>query len=676
MIVEFLEERDFMIAWVLSPATHRLGVLTMGGREMTIAQTRVLNRLELSDPGSWLDRLELLRAAGVARQVLASQIDLVELWTVLEGEGTKFSFEVLATLFFGQTAGVDEISAMARAVFADGLWFRFTPGGAVRHTDSEVVGLREVRHRAAEAENTLVAMAGWLVGLKKGDFVPEPPEAGRTRELLLDLALWGEEAALKSEAKKILERASFPPDAGGAAMALVLTGDFSRHENLELRRLNFSFKFSSEVLSEAGRFLSGSSLGTTRGGGDSRQDLTGLTTLSIDSNGAREIDDAISIKSLAENRWQVGIHITDVAAVIEADSILDLAGRARATSVYLPDAKYSMFPAELSEGLLSLTLGDVKPAFSFLLTLEKDGSISDYSLVLSSIRVDRQLSFSEADQYLEEDSDLVELWDMAQVLLARRLSQGGCSLNIPKLNIYFLPDGSLSVGLTQWDTPAKIIVAELMILANFLAADLLYKNDYPCPYRFQEKPGRPISEELVTIMTNRRSLNDQQLALSLASRRHTGRGGLSFVPSPHQGLGFPVYTAFTAPMRRYLDLLVARQLRSLIKDQPPAMDQQTFMRLALPVHEFTQRIHKMQTSRQRYWLKQYLKDKIGREYSALVFEQRGRRLRACLTDYMLEIELNLFKEAGGNPPELSGQRLVVKLVEVPPGDIPPRFEVF
>ncbi len=668
MIVEFIEEREFLLAWVLAPATHRLGVLAMNGREMTISHSRILGSVELPDPGAKAGRLELLRATDAARRVLAGQVDLDELWEILDGEGEEFRYETLAALFFGRATGPDEISALARAVFADGLKFRFTPQGAVRQNAEEVARLAEARARAEEAERVLTVLADWVRASAKGGPAPEPPEGGRAREILSDLALWGEQAQHKALAKKLLDRAGLAPDEAGAFQALVRLGEFSRHENLELRRLDIPLQFSSEAAEAVGRLTGG-----RRAASPGRLDLTALRTLTIDSNGARDLDDAISIKSLAGGRWQVGIHITDVAEYVTPGSPLDEAARARASSIYLPEGKYPMLPAELSEGLLSLTPGDVKPAFSILATLEKDGRVSECSLASSLIRVDRQFSFSEADQSLDEDSDLVDLWDLAQALIARREAQGGRNLNLPKLNIYFLPDGSLSVGLTQWDTPAKIIVGELMILANHLAADLLHKKGWPCPFRYQEKSREPgPGEETAEAGLPQ---DDVELARHLAARRRTGRSGLSFVPAAHHGLGLPIYTAFTAPMRRYLDLLVARQLRALADNGREAMTEQEFLRLALPAHELSMRIQKMQSARQRYWLKVHLADRIGHEYSAIPFEQRDRRLRVCLTDFMLEAEVFLPKGEGGRPPACFGRRLKVKLAALPPGDEPPRFEV-
>lgn len=668
MIVEFIEDRDFMTAWVISPASHRLAVLGLNGREMTVSRSRLLNSQDFPDPGDKRGRIELLRAADASRRGLAADVQLDELWEVLEGEGALFPFGDLAALYFGDSPGPDEVSAVSRAVFNDGLKFRFTPEGAVRNSREEVAQLLADRLAAEEEERSIGAMAGWIAESVKSAVAHQPPEAERAVRLLTDLALWGDKAPEKQLSKKILERSGLPPDEKGAFKALMAVGEFGAHENLYLLKMAIPLTFKEDSV----RFISALAADPLPQRSN-RLDLTALKTLTIDSNGARDLDDAVSITSLAGGRWQVGIHITDVAAFITQDSPLDIEARLRGSSIYLPDGKYPMLPAELSEGLLSLTPGDIKPAFSFLATLETNGEVSEYSLSPSLIRVDRQFSFAEADQQLDEDSDLVDLWDLAQTLIARRLANGGMNLNIPKLNTYFLPDGTLNVGLTQWDTPAKTIIGELMILANYLAADLLHKNGYPCPYRYQEKPG-PFREGRECPLAAEGG-EDAVLAGSLAARRRTGRSGLSFAPAVHYGLGLPIYTSFTAPMRRYLDLLVARQLRSLVLGEPPAMGQQEFLRLAMPAYELSQSIQKMQNFRQRYWLKTHLADKIGREFSALVFEQNDRRVRVCITDYMLETDLFLPRSEGGLQNFL-GRRLAVRLASVSSdSEDPPKFEL-
>ena len=106
------------------------------------------------------------------------------------------------------------------------------------------------------------------------------------------------------------------------------------------------------------------------------------------------------------------------------------------------------------------------------------------------------------------------------------------------------------------------------------------------------------------------------------------------------------------------------------------MDQQLFLRLATPAYELAQGIQKMQNFRQRYWLKIFLADKVGREFQALVFEQNDRRLRVCVTDYMLETEIFLPRSEAGKSGNFRGGRLPVRLAALPQeSEAPLKFEL-
>jgi exoribonuclease-2 len=177
------------------------------------------------------------------------------------------------------------------------------------------------------------------------------------------------------------------------------------------------------------------------------------------------------------------------------------------------------------------------------------------------------------------------------------------------------------------------MVGEMMILANHLAAEALNQANLPCPYRFQEKPRARRGAEF-------EPKNDRQaLALDLAARRQLGRGGLTFSPTPHWGLGLSVYTQFTSPIRRYADLLVARQLRSLKNPEAAPYSRVSLMEKAVEADELHRSIRRMQTARERYFLTLLLENKIGGQFTALVFERNDQRTRVCLTEYMVEFDL-------------------------------------
>jgi exoribonuclease R len=203
-----------------------------------------------------------------------------------------------------------------------------------------------------------------------------------------------------------------------------------------------------------------------------------------------------------------------------------------------------------------------------------------------------------------------------------------------------LPDGTAAITLATWDTPSCIAVGELMTTGNHLAAATLRNAGFPCPYRWQSlQKGAPSPLASKAGRTPR-----EQLAWHLALRRRLSRTGVSAEPSRHRGLGLDCYTYFTSPMRRYFDLLVHRQLRSLASGEGPAYDEKGLLAEAYNADGALRAVHKVQSSRIRYWLLHELAKHAGEEVPALCFERLGRRARICLTDWMAETETQSFPE--------------------------------
>lgn len=72
---------------------------------------------------------------------------------------------------------------------------------------------------------------------------------------------------------------------------------------------------------------------------DLRQALKGCV-FSIDPDGCEDVDDALSVRELDSNTWEVGVHIADVTHFVGGNSPLDREAAARATSVYLVDRRW------------------------------------------------------------------------------------------------------------------------------------------------------------------------------------------------------------------------------------------------------------------------------------------------------------------------------------------------
>ena len=83
------------------------------------------------------------------------------------------------------------------------------------------------------------------------------------------------------------------------------------------------------------------------------------TTINIDPEGCRDIDDVLTLNPLSNNTWELIITIADVAESIPADSPGDLLAREKAQTLYQNgQAKLPMLPSNLSEDKLSLLPGE------------------------------------------------------------------------------------------------------------------------------------------------------------------------------------------------------------------------------------------------------------------------------------------------------------------------------
>ena len=112
----------------------------------------------------------------------------------------------------------------------------------------------------------------------------------------------------------------------------------------------------------------------------SRSNLSTKLCFSIDSKGARAIDDAISIEKVdgPENKWMIGIHIADVAEFVVKDKEIDRVAKKNVESKYV--GKYffkQMLPRKIYEDLASLKAEEKakKLALSLYFEINDEGMI-------------------------------------------------------------------------------------------------------------------------------------------------------------------------------------------------------------------------------------------------------------------------------------------------------------
>jgi exoribonuclease-2 len=349
--------------------------------------------------------------------------------------------------------------------------------------------------------------------------------------------------------------------------------------------------------------------------------------MTIDGPSTVDFDDALSITAEGDH-YLIGIHITDVGYFIGRDDAIDRAARQRSSTIYMPDGKISMLPSKLSDDVCSLKADHDRPAVSTLVRMTPQAKIIDFEIVPSLIRVTRQLTFQDVDAMANDDAEITALYAIARQYRQRRLGDGALLIDLPEINIWLNMDGTPRIYRADRESPGRMLVSELMILANEMAARFLVQNDLPAIFRSQPEPRERLFEN------SEGSLFQNWMQRKLISRFVLGSG-----PERHAGLGLPNYVTATSPIRKYSDLVTQRQLRAASGLEKPYTRQEIDAIIAESEEPLGQ-VGRIQFRRHRYWLLKSLQDRMGQKEEALVLYKKRDGYMILLQNYMLECRLS------------------------------------
>uniref|UniRef100_A0A8C5XPG5 Helicase with zinc finger 2 n=1 Tax=Microcebus murinus TaxID=30608 RepID=A0A8C5XPG5_MICMU len=254
--------------------------------------------------------------------------------------------------------------------------------------------------------------------------------------------------------------------------------------------------------------------------GGQREDCRRFLTFTVDPQGACNLDDALSVRDLGP-QYEVAVHIADVASLLPRDGPLDVEARRRGTAFYAPGREpVPMLPAGLCRDALSLLPGQDRAALSLFLTVEKgSGQLGGWRFGPSVVCSDRQLSYEEAERAIREhpgvpaqldsvDACLVAAFHLSRELRRRRL-QGAC--------LYEQMDEDSALGFRA----AHLMVKEYMIQFNSLAAEFLAGSERTRAVTPLRRQPAPSSHQLEAVSQKHGPL----VPLSLHLRHHLRAGG-------------------------------------------------------------------------------------------------------------------------------------------------------
>ncbi len=622
-------------------ADNRLWATGSDGKHFRISQQQLIweTGIEVADGTlpAWL----------IEAERLSPELDAAEAWDLVVEDLPGLTLEDLAGLVCPQPLNEVQQAALLLGLFtAEFQLFAAEPPNLRPRSRDDVArqaAKKEEQQRSAEEE---AQFAAWLAGSTAGELTPRQLQ---WLDMVVDYVAVGDSSTAARAAKGWLRHLGGGQDQRRTGFdALVARGVFDPDEFLTLRRLRVPTSFSAEALAAAeADELAHPTVD------EGRRDLTDLDVFTIDEASTVDIDDGLSLRQ-TEDGYEVGVHIVDAAALVPLGGVLDHAARQRMTSLYLPENTLPMLPRALSESRGSLSQGSNRRAVSLLMQWSRDHQLLDWELSRSTVCSRRRYTYTEADAALDTDSDgegqaLRILQAIAQTLRADRMADGALEMERPEVKVAVDAERNITVSVTPVPTPARRMVAEFMVLANQLVGERLRDCGVPAIYRTQD----PVSMEDVPD-TSVDAVRHYHILRQIRPSR------LTTTPGPHALLGVEPYVQATSPLRRYLDLVVQRQLTSAIDGFDPPYSPDDLKGLIGEADATLRDLNRAEDERKRYWAFKYLGGRIGEALPAVVLDVRERQSVVELDTFLIRSNVYL-------PPTISpGQTVQLELQEVDP----------
>ncbi len=397
-----------------------------------------------------------------------------------------------------------------------------------------------------------------------------------------------------------------------------------------------------------------------------REDFRDVTTFTIDPHDAKDFDDALSIRRLADNLWEVGVHIADVSHYVTEGSIIDKEAQKRATSVYLVDRTIPMLPERLCNFICSLRPDEEKLTYSAVFNIDGDGEVKSWRLVHAVIKSNRRFAYEEVQQILEDNGvkegtgepappagpggyrgeyadELITLDRIAKKLRAARFKNGSVKFDREEMRFDVDEKGKPIRCYFKKSKDANKLIEEFMLLANRYVAESVGKvkkgqKAKTLPYRIHDQPDPTKLEtlrefavkfgyKLKTAGTKgeiTRSLNKlmddcqgrrEQNLIEMVALRAMMKAKYSVHNIGHYGLAFDYYTHFTSPIRRYPDTMVHRLL-TRYQNGGRSANKEYYEELCEHASDMEQVAAQAERDSIKYKMVEFMADKIGNEYDA------------------------------------------------------------
>ncbi len=398
-----------------------------------------------------------------------------------------------------------------------------------------------------------------------------------------------------------------------------------------------------------------------------RRDMRHITTFTIDPVDAKDFDDALSIRQLDNERYEIGIHIADVSHYVKPGTVLDKDAYNRATSVYLVDRVVPMLPEVLSNELCSLRPHEDKLTFSAVFEMDETGKVYQEWYGRTVIHSYRRFTYEEAQEIIERaegdfKEEILLLDKIAKKLREQRFKKGAISFERTEVRFKVDEEGNPVEVYFKESKDANKLIEEFMLLANKKVAEFVTKKLPPKTktfvYRVHDDPAPEKLQDLNTIvqkfgykldLKSRKSIiksingllqeiqdKPEKNMLETLTIRSMSKAVYTTENRGHYGLAFDYYTHFTSPIRRYPDVMVHRLLQDYL-DKKRSPKQESYEKKC--VHSTNMEIQAASAERDSI---KYMQAKYIQDFKDVAFEG----VITGVTEWGIYVELTANKVEG------------------------------
>ncbi len=384
-----------------------------------------------------------------------------------------------------------------------------------------------------------------------------------------------------------------------------------------------------------------------------RRDLRQLKLFTIDGADAKDLDDAVSIESLDNGGYRLGVHIADVSHYVKDGSPLDKEALKRGNSVYLLDRVIPMLPHELSNGICSLNPNEDRLAMSVIMDIDKKGKVYAHEIFESVINSKARLIYDDVSDLLEGKTstegklkevagELFVMKELMDILRARRERRGSIDFDFPESYIE-LDENGKPIDVRKLERRvANRLIEEFMLVCNETVAERFFWAQIPFLYRIHEDPnpekvadflrfihnfgysirGKELHPKDFQRLTDEIKGRREEPVISTLLLRTMQKAVYSSEPGKHFGLAAQYYSHFTSPIRRYPDLQIHRIIKETLRGSLSHRRMEHFEGWLPEVADHTSMTERRAEEAEREVddLKkaQYMAERIGEEYDGIV----------------------------------------------------------